>query len=152
MDQSCSATDFLLVQKISLLVLVLRPLPSDCRKHDAGRPHRAPPSLSDLMKQPLTKDNDIAKLCGRCRGKSCEYKHKKDECGFESPADGATAYFRHRGLWEDTLPLLRGHRGEFYRYGGRCLIASRIRNWRPMFLSSCAVWIERRRSDPMSAA
>ena len=35
------------------------------------------------------------------------------------PADGATAYFRHRGLWEDTLPLLRGHRGEFYRYGGQ---------------------------------
>ena len=37
----------------------------------------------------------------------------------EYPADGATAYFKCRGLWQGTLPLLRGYRAEFYQYNGK---------------------------------
>jgi putative DNA primase/helicase len=35
------------------------------------------------------------------------------------PADGATEYFKRRRLWQGTLPLLRGHRGEFYQFNGK---------------------------------
>jgi putative DNA primase/helicase len=34
------------------------------------------------------------------------------------PADGATQYFKYRRLWQGGLPLLRGHRAEFYQYRG----------------------------------